>query len=129
MIIPERIIFYLCLFVLSSTLSCGLSGGGSPSDIVNLYLDRMDVMDFDGAKKYCTERTASMLDMARAMHESMGSPENPDRARREDIEIQSEAIDGDQATVVTINKATQEVTSLSLVKVDGKWKIDQERLK
>ena len=126
---PGKFNFYFCLFVLSSTLSCGSSGGGSPSDVVNLYLDRMDVMDIDGAKKYCTERTASMLDMAKAMHESMGSPENPDRAKREDIEIQSETIDGDQATVVTINKATQEVTSLSLVKVDGKWKIDQERFK
>lgn len=121
--------FYLSLFLMSLILSCGSSGGGSPSDVVNIYLDRMDVMDMEGAKKYCTERTASMLDMAKAMYESMGSPENPDRAKREDIEIQSETIDGDQATVVTINKATQEVTSLLLVKVDGKWKIDQERFK
>lgn len=121
--------FYFCLLVLGSILSCGSSGGGSPSDVVNLYLDRMDVMDIEGAKKYCTERTASMLDMAKAMHESMGSPGNPDRAKREDIEIQSETIDGDKAIVSTINKATQEVTSLSLVKVDGKWKIDQERFK
>lgn len=126
---PAKFNFHLSLYVLSLCFSCGLTGSSFPSDVVNRYLDHMDVMDIEGAKKYCTDRAASMLDMAKAMYESMGSPENPDRVKREDIEIQSEEIDGDKAIVYTINKVTQEVTPLSLVRVDGKWKIDQERLK
>ncbi|MBC6994730.1 DUF4878 domain-containing protein [Neolewinella lacunae] len=127
---PKVLVFYLSVAFLGALVSgCGSSGKGTPSEVVSLFLDELYDKDFNGAKKYGTERTAGMLDMAQAMLIAMGKIDEPTPEKREDITIASETIEGETAVVVTHNAVNGKDTTYELVKVDGKWKIDQESIK
>ena len=92
--------------------------GNSPKSVAKNFLDAMNKMDFDGAKKYGTEDTGKMLDMLSGFAKMM-----PDSAKKEvKTDITSEKIEGDKATCTYKEEGKDGEQIIHLVKENGKWK-------
>jgi hypothetical protein len=113
-----RFNFQLIFVVFSAImLSCG--SGDSPKAVAENFLKAMNKMDYETAKKYGSEDTGRLLDMMSGFARMM-----PDSARKErSFEMKDEKIEGDRATVTYTQSDSNEEQSLSLIKVDGKWKV------
>src|SRR5829696_4917349 len=104
------------IVMISFLVACS---GNSPKSAAKKFLDKMNEMDFDGAKKYGTEDTGKMLDMLSGFAKMM-----PDSAKKEvKTEITSEKIEGDKATCTYKEEGRDGEQVLHLVKEDGKWKV------
>ncbi len=122
------------LIVAIAAAFCALFATGcadSPGEVVKDYASKIDDMDFKAAKELCTG------DLRQQMGEideeiSKLSGEEKEKAKKvykelidkrfKGIEILSEDIDGDNATVKIKNSRGDEAT-VKLKKVDGKWKV------
>ena len=103
--------------IISFLIACG--GGDSPKSVAENFLKALNKMDYETAKKYGSEDTGKLLDMMSGFAKMM-----PDSARQErNFEIKDEKIDGDKATVTYLESGEDGEQSLSLVKVEGKWKV------
>lgn len=102
-------------------VSC--SGGDSPKAVAENYLKAIGSYDFDGAKKYGTEDTGKLLDMMSGFAKMV-----PD-STKDDITftILDERIDGDKAVVIYREEGADSEVSLSLLKVEGKWKVNMTK--
>lgn len=99
--------------------SCG-GGGGSPEATAKHFLNALQDMDFEGAKKYATEGSAEMLDMMQSMSSMAGDEEKPEPKK---ITITNTETEGDKATVTYTAEGSDEEQTLDLVKQDGEWKV------
>ncbi|MGF1485351.1 MAG: DUF4878 domain-containing protein [Opitutales bacterium] len=102
-----------------STLLFAACGGSSPSDTVEAFFDAGNEGDFTKAQELCTGQAAQLMGLAVSM---MGD-EKPEPDDKADIEIVSEEVDGDTATVTIKDKKDGKEAEIGLQKVDGKWKI------
>lgn len=99
-------------------LACGSSG---PGVVAEKFSENLAKGKVNEAKKYATEATGEMLDLA----SSFGGLEvEPDFK----FVIKEEVIDGDKATVTFTDKDDNEST-LDLVKIDGKWLVNVDMKK
>ena len=119
---------YVILSLLAVALTAFISSCGGvandPESVAKAYLDAVAEMDFDKAKTFCTEETAAMLDMMKGLMGEMDDEKKEEmkNAKREIIKSEE---DGDKA-VVTYETDDGEQT-IELKKVDGDWKVHQEK--
>ncbi len=94
--------------------------GNSPKGVAENYLKAYSKMDFEGAKKYGTEETVKLLNMYTGFAKMI-----PDSTKNKvvKIDITSEKVDGDKASVTYKEEGKDGDQTLNLVKVDGKWKV------
>jgi hypothetical protein len=99
------------------------SGGDSPKAVAEKYLNAIGSYDFDAAKKYGTEDTGKLLDMMSGFAKMV-----PD-STKDDIRftILDERIDGEKAVVIYKEEGEDAEVSLSLLRVDGKWKVNMTK--
>lgn len=114
----NRILKTFVIALLSAVItSCG--GGDSPKSVAENFLKAMNKMDFETAKKYGSEDTGKLLDMMSSFAKLM-----PDSAKKErSFEMKDEKINGDKATVTYVSSGEEGEQTVSLIKVDGKWKV------
>jgi len=96
------------------------SGSESPKGVAKNFLNAMNKLDFEGAKKYGTEDTGKLLDMMSGFIKMM--PDSS-KGRESKTEMIAEKIDGEKATVTYKEEGKNEEMTLDLVKVEGKWKV------
>ncbi len=111
----------LCILSMFFMISCG--GGDSPKAVAEMYLKAVGAYDFEAAKKYGTEDTGKLLDMMSGFSKMV-----PDSTKSEkSFSIIDEKIDGEMA-VVTYKEEGQDIeVPLSLMRVDGKWKVNMTK--
>lgn len=109
------------LSVLLLLFAC--TGGDSPKSVSEKYLKAIGAYDFDAAKKYGTEDTGKLLDIMNGFAKMV-----PDSTKNNiNFTILDERIDGDKAVVVYKEEGEDGETSLSLLRVEGKWKVNMTK--
>ena len=106
--------FLLLLFVSVLFVSCDTN---SPKVTAKKFTESMAKGDMEEAKKYMTEGTASLLDMAMKMSND-SIPKYPDFK----FDMIKDSIVGDTAWVTYISPMGNK-EELNLVKQDGQWKV------
>lgn len=107
------------LFVLASFfLTVGCGGPSTPEAAAEKFAKAMAKHDWDAAKKVSTEQTHVMID---AMKQFAGS------GKGEDITCENMQceVDGDKAKCTYETDGKKE--TLTLVKQDGKWLVDEKK--
>jgi len=93
--------------------------GHSPKGVAEEYLKAFNKQDYEKAKKYATEDTQKLLDMFTSL-----AALTPDSLKRDlDFTVVGERIQGDTAYVDYKSEGSSKLQSLTLLKVDGKWKV------
>lgn len=102
--------------------ACG--GGDSPKAVAEKFLKALNAYDFEGAKQYGTVDTGKLMDMMSGFAKMM-----PDSSRNTEIkfEITGEKIDADKAIVTYKEEGKEGEIPLSLVRVEGKWKVNMTK--
>jgi hypothetical protein len=109
----RHLIPFLIFFVL---VACT---GNSPKGVAEEYLKAFNKQDYEKAKKYATEDTQKLLDMFTNL-----AALTPDSLKRDlDFKVTGERIQGDTAYVEYKSEGSDKLQSLTLRKVDGKWKV------
>jgi hypothetical protein len=98
--------------------SCG-GGAAGPKETAEKFLTHINNLQFEEAKAYATEGTASLLDMVAGF--AAMSDEKPESTAFEILDVTE---DGDKATVTYKNEGAEEAETLTLVKQEGKWLVD-----
>lgn len=106
------------LFLLMAVVSMFVftaCSSGSPTSVAKNFTESIAKGKYEDAKKYCTEPTAKLLDMAMAFGgEAKVDPDFKFESIREEI-------DGETAKVFVKKGEGEE--AIDLVKVDGAWKV------
>jgi len=117
---------FAILFMALPILIYSCSGGGSPSQVADKFLNALQDGDFETAKKYSTEKSQDFLGDLAEMYKSMEVMDLDHETK--DITVTNESIDGDKSIVsYTEDGDSMEIT---LVKENGSWKVafDKETL-
>lgn len=128
----KKMLFAVAAFAVITLSAC--KGGGNaatPEAAVKGFMEKMAKMDIDGAKKYATKESASVLDMMKMgveMAKKMGGDKadsEMEKMKNAKIEYGTPKIDGDNATiaVTTISGDDKETKDIKLKKEDGSWKV------
>ena len=114
-------VFMLIPFTIFSIVSC--SSGDSPKAVAEKYLKAFGSADFEGAKKFATDDTDKLLDMMIGYSKLI-----QDTALEEKrFTIIREKIEGESATVFYTEEGNTSEIPLSLLRVDGKWKVNMTK--
>jgi hypothetical protein len=114
----RKIIRYLLLMqILIIVVSCGSSD--TPRAVADKFLKALSTEDFEVAKKYGTKDTEKLLEMYNGIKKM-----TVDSVRAEHkYEITGEKVEGDNATIFYKEDHKPGMNQLSMIKVDGKWKV------
>ena len=104
------------LVVLILTSACNM--GNSPSKSASKFLNAFNEKDYAEARKYATPETIKLVDLMESLSKMSTSI---DSVQHNKIEVISEKIEDDEATVTFKEAGSNETEELKLKKVDGKW--------
>ena len=91
----------------------------TPKQVSERYLDAFHDRDYEKAKKYGTAETGKLLDMFIGFAALM-----PDSAKHSPrFKVLDEKQEGDTAYVHYTMEGSRKVQTLTLIKVDGEWKV------
>jgi hypothetical protein len=108
-----RLFLAFGLFVL---VSCG---GKSPRSVATHYLDAFNNRDFEKAQEYSTEKNKKIIKMFVGLDARMSDS----LKRKYDFSVISERVAGDTAYVDYKSAKSNRVETLTLIKIDGEWKV------
>lgn len=114
---------FLILAFVSFSFFVSCSNDGNPEAVAEKFLNHINKGEFNEAKEYCDEQTASLIGMMESM---VADKKEEMKNNKEKIEIISSEVKDDKAKVKyksTGGEAAGVEKSLDLVKVDGKWKV------
>lgn len=100
--------------------ACG--GSGDPKPVAEKFLKHLNAQEYDKAKEYATESTATLLDMMAGMSDMADEDAT---AEETEIVMGECTVDGDNATCNYTADGAEE--SIDLVKQDGEWKVDMKK--
>lgn len=109
---------------------CGAADSNDPNTVLKSFFELMAKKDIDGASKLATKDSKTTLDMVKKgmdLAETMkdANKENDPVKEFQNVEIGKARIEGDKAFVMVTNKAAgKEAAEFTLVKEDGRWKVD-----
>ncbi|PVZ08702.1 MULTISPECIES: DUF4878 domain-containing protein [Bacteroidales] len=101
------------LFMGAWLVGCSNSG---PKDAVKNFMENMAVQKVDEAKKYATERTHKLIDLATTLDGEI-------KPNYKFVFIKDSIVD--QEAWVTFVDLDNDTTTTRVVRVDGKWLVDQ----
>lgn len=108
----------LFVFVFLVLLSCG----DSPQSVAKNFTENLAKGKISEAKKYATEPTGEMLEFASKIG---AMPVDPDFT----FVFVEKTVEGDKATVVYRKSVDGPDERISLVRIDGKWKVHMQPTK
>lgn len=122
----------LILFAAVTILFASCStNSDDPKAVLKSFFDRLAKKDLDGAAKLATAESKSTLDMVKKgmdMAEKMKDslPQQDPAKEFQDVEFGEAKINGNTATVMVTHKTKkdQPPADFTLLKEDGKWKVD-----
>jgi len=94
--------------------------GNSPGDVAKHFYTSLAEGDMVKARQYATDETMQLMGMAATFGES---PVDPDFS----FQQVDEKIEGNKATVYFREKPDGPVQSVHLVKLNGKWKVHEQK--
>lgn len=106
----KKLLFFITIAAIFVACSSG------PKSTAEKFLTNMGKGNIEEAKKYCTEPTKKLLDMASAFG---GAPINPDLK----LTHVKDSIVDNRAWVTFIDEK-EKVDVVELVKLDGDWKVN-----
>ena len=108
-------------FIISAVSLAGCkSGGGDPKPVLMSFMDALNKQDFEGAKKYATAESASVLDMTK----NMGDKKEPgEKYDLNNLEVGAAKIEGDMATIPVTMKDNGLLVNYKMKKESGAWKV------
>jgi|GEM_PF-248473 len=118
----------VALLLAAGLMSC--QSGSDPKAVLISFFEKLAKKDIDGAAQLATKDSKSTLDMIKKgmdMAQKMDTSAVKDDPTKEfrDVEFGEPRISGDTAYIKVTNKnKQQEPSDISLVKEDGKWKVD-----
>ena len=106
-------------FFLTLALWLAACGNNTPKGIATKFLECLATKEYDQAKEYCTLQAAAVVEMARRMD----SERLPEPGR---YQVLRDTVVGNHAWVFYKEKkgADDETIKMSMVKEEGKWKVD-----
>jgi hypothetical protein len=96
------------------------SGGGDPKPALMSFMEALNRQDFEGAKKYATAESASILDMTKGMG---NKKEDSGKFDLNKLEVGEAKIESDIATIPVKVKENGMVLNYKLKKESGAWKV------
>ena len=114
------ILFSATMFTLSII---GCTSGNDPKDVLMNFVDALAKKDFNGAKKYATKESETMLGMMESMLKMSPDSAKDKKYDKDNLEYGDTKIDGDKATVAVKEKKSGETTNYILKKEGGSWKV------
>ena len=114
----------MAIAVLCSTFfitSC--NSGGDPKTVLLSFFDALGKKDIEGARKFATADSKSMLDMMEMGMKMAKDSKESDKYDKAKMEFGEAKIEGDKATVPVKEKASGETTNFTLKKEGGSWKV------
>ncbi|MFH0894789.1 MAG: hypothetical protein V2A54_10165 [Bacteroidota bacterium] len=115
----KKILKSLTVLVIAAVAFASCGSSSSPKATAEKFLNHIQKKEYAEAKKLATKESEATIDMM-ASFGSMGGEQKEAK-----IEMKDEKIDGDKATVNYVENG--ENKTLSLVKVDGDWKVDMKK--
>ncbi len=118
----KKIILSVATILAFGIIGCN-SNSNDPKGVLINFMDALMKKDIEGAKKYATKDSESMLGMIQ-----MGMSMAPDSTKdntydKNSMEFGDAKIEGDKATVPVKEKKSGETTNYTLKKEDGVWKV------
>lgn len=134
----KKILFALAVVAVVTLAACkGGASTSTPEGALKGFMEHMQKMDIDGAKKYATKESAAILDMAKAfigmgkefaknMDADKLADNEMEKLKKAKIEYGTPKIDGDNATIAVTTKVEgkePDTKDVKLKKEDGAWKV------
>lgn len=111
--------------------ACSAKDSDDPKVVLKTFFERLAKKDLDGAAQLATADSKSTLDMVKKgmdmAEQAKDSIKQEDPMKEfQDVEFGDAKIDGDKATVTVTHKTKkdQPPADFTLLKQDGKWKVD-----
>ena len=117
----KKIILFTAILFTFSMIGC--KSGNDPKSVLMSFMDALARKDINGAKKYATKESESMLGFI-----EMGMKMAPDSVKdkkydKNNLEYGDAKIEGDKATVPVKSKDSGETTNYTLKKQGADWKV------
>lgn len=132
----KKVLVKITSLVKVGVLSCLLmvvscSKEGNPEGVAEKFLNHVGKFEFSEAKKYCDEKTGSLLDMMGGLA-GLAKDDELAKEKKENenkkITILKSEIDGEKATVFyTDGEEKDKEQKIYLKKVDGQWKVSMNK--
>jgi hypothetical protein len=97
----------------------------SPGDTAEKFMTHLARAEFTEAKQYASTSTGELVEMMGKMGAAMGGKMEDDKDFK--FVLEEENIEGDKATVKFRKKEDGKIQTVHLVKVDGDWKVHEEK--
>jgi hypothetical protein len=127
-LLPLALLLTICFC--GSAISCKTAQqkANSPGAVATKFMKHLGALEFDEARKLCTESSQRMIDMLQSLYE-LGVKQGADQSLEKQevvVNIVNVAIDGN-AAVVTYTDKDEKVQTIDLVKEKGKWLVDMKK--
>lgn len=99
--------------------ACG-GGAADPGDTAKNFLNALQELDFETAKKYATSGSAEVLDMMKSMTSAAPEGEMPEPKA---VEVTNVEEDGETAKVTYTLEGEEETQTVDLKMEEGEWKV------
>ncbi len=120
----KKVLLSLAVVFTVALVSCGSKS--DPKDVAKNYLSALVKMDYETAKKYCTEDNKKVLDMFASFNGAI--PDSvKNKAKDVKIEIVNAKEEGDVCTVTYKASDKPGDNTLKMAKKDGKWLANQSK--
>ena len=120
----KRIFLFSFAALLISFTGCKSGAYKDPKTVLSNFFDAMAKKDFTEAKKYTTDDSEPMMNMAQMAMQNMNDDSSRIlQYRKENIEIEDAVINGDNATVPVKDRKSGEVIDFTLKKENSQWKV------
>jgi len=123
----KKLILSIAVLAVCTLFSCGGGNSSNPNEVAKSFLTAMNKADYEAAKKLGTDDTKKLLDMTATFAAMMPDSIKKLSAAKKVETIGEPKIEGDKATVSYKESDSPEQKSLSLVKKDGKWLMQQSK--
>ena len=120
-----RIFLFLLTASLISLAGCKSGAYKDPKTVLSSFLDAIAKKDFTEAKKYTTDDSEPMMNMAQLAMQNIKDDDSSQilQYRQENIELGDAVINGDNATVPVKDKKSGEAIDFTLKKENSQWKV------
>ena len=118
----KRIFLFSSITLLISLAGCKSGAYKDPKTVLSNFFDAMAKKDFTEAKKYTTDDSEPMMNMAQMAMQNMNDDSSRIlQYRKENIE--DAVTNGDNATVPVKDRKSGEVIDFTLKKENSQWKV------
>lgn len=98
-------------------------GGGSPAEVLKLFLKALSEKNVQEAKKYATTSSESMIDMMQMSINNTEAPEIEEQFDPAQMDFADPVVADDVARVAVTDKRSGETMDFKLQKENGAWRV------